>query len=177
MGDAYAALMFEDNTNFLECVGRRAAAELFITHLGADVVWGDQPAVLLRGVVTIIGHSTFHVEVRASQYDNWDFSGRKSGTRVVHRLFDEEIGGPTHWCRICGPYPEPGEGGDIPGLEWAIQTSPVWLGMAIQPRVIAAAPSPVKLHALPRSAAPSESRKRLRSADLDHDDDEDDNRE
>ena len=91
MGDAYAALMFEDNTNFLECVGRRAEAELFITHLGADVVWGDQPAVLLRGVVTIIGHSTFHVEVRASQYDNWDFSGRKSGTRVVHRLLVQDM--------------------------------------------------------------------------------------
>ena len=35
-GDAYASLLFKDNTDFLECEGRRAAAELYRT-LGADV--------------------------------------------------------------------------------------------------------------------------------------------
>ena len=36
-GDAYAALLFEDDTDFMECAGRMVAAEVFITHLGADV--------------------------------------------------------------------------------------------------------------------------------------------
>ena len=36
-GDAYAALLFEDDTDFLECAGRMVVAEVFITHLGADV--------------------------------------------------------------------------------------------------------------------------------------------
>ena len=35
-GDAYAALLFKDDTDILECARRRSAAELFITHLGAD---------------------------------------------------------------------------------------------------------------------------------------------